>query len=168
MFADILEGHYQGWTGLLPQPTLQEFLSSMAPAAIKASQEQSRIATRYRVSEIQRTVAPLTVEAWSVVGSGQVSIIELYDPLCPNIELTLDTMGAPELTLEDQRFTAGYVVFELIYAQRGIVLSIGKPLPSTASQGRKLLHVRLFPPMSLQRYLTHVGDPGPGLPNPGA
>jgi hypothetical protein len=168
MFDDILQGHYEGWTGLAPQPTLEEFLLSVAPAVIHASQEKSRIATRYCVSEIQRATTPTSIEAWSVVGSQEVSIIELGDPPCPYIDLTLDAMGVPELTLEDKRLSAGYVVSEFIYPQRGIVLSIGEPLASSASQGRKLFHVRLFPPMSLQRYLTHVGEPGSGLPNPGA
>jgi hypothetical protein len=168
MFDDILQGHYEGWTGLVPQLTLEELVLSVAPAVLHESREKSRIATRFRVSEIQRTTTPLSIEVWSVVGSQQVSIVELDDPLCLDIDLTLDAMGAPELTLEDKRFSVGYVISELFYPQRGIVLSIGDPLASNASRGRKLFHVRLFPPMSLQRYLTHVGESGAGLPNSGA
>ncbi len=166
MFGDILQGHYEGWTGLVPQPTLEELILSVGPAVLHATQEKNRIATRYRVSEIQRATAPASIEAWNVVGSQEVSIIELEDPPCPNIDRTLAALGAPDLKLRDKSFSPGYVVSEFIYPHRGIVLSIGEPLASNPSQGRKLLHARLFPTMSLQRYLTHVGEPRPGLPNP--
>jgi hypothetical protein len=166
MFGDILQGRYEGWTGLVPQPTLEELILSVAPAVIHATQEKTRIATRYRVSQIQRATTPASIEAWSLVGSQEVSIIELEDPPSPNIDLTVEALGVPELKLGNKRFSPGYVVSEFIYPRRGIVLSIGEPLASNPSQGRKLLHARLFPPMSLQRYLTHVGEPQPGLPNP--
>jgi len=165
MFREILRGRYEHWHGLAPPPTLEEITESLAPAVVRSRQERNRVATRYSVIRIERTVPPADLEAWIPIGTRTVTILEVEDPVCPDIESTLDAMGKPEIILEDQRLSAFYLVSDWVFPQRGIVFSIGKPLPSTKPQARRLLHARFFASMSLQRYLTEVGEANPALPN---
>ena len=166
MFQEILRGQYERWRGLTRLPTLEELAESLAPSSVHSPSQRNRIATRYSVIRIERTVPPTNLEAWIPIGTRTVTILEVEDPVCLDIESTLDAMGKPEIFLEDERLHASYLVSEWVFAQRGIVLSIGKPLPSTKPPARRLLHARLFAPMSLQSYLTEVGEANPALPNP--
>lgn len=161
MFDEILQGHYERWQGL-PKLTLEDLSRWLDPAVVHPAQQRNRIATRYSVVRIERRNAPLHLEAWIPVASQEIAIVEIEDPVCPDIESTLESMGQPEIVLENQRLSADYLVSEFVFPQRGIVLSIGKPVLPAGQ--RHLLHVRLFPSMSLQRYLTDVGEPNPTVP----
>jgi len=164
MFDAILRGDYQDWHGLSPEPTLKRFSGYVGAAVIHEPKQRDRIATRYSVFAIERPTPPTSLEAWSPIGTGKISIVEINDPVCLDIEPVLEAMGEPEVVLEDKRLSPDYVVSEFVFAQRGIVLSVGRPLPATVPQGRKLLHVRLFPPVTLQRYITDIGEPTPSFP----
>jgi len=165
MLDAVLRGDYQSWHGLSPEPTLEEFAQSIGAAVIQPPRQRDRIATRYSVFAIERGDPPTRLEAWSPIGTSRISIVEIDDPVCPDIEPVLEAMGEPETILEDRRLSPDYLVSEFVFGQRGIVLSVGKPLPSPVSRGRKLLHVRLFVPMTLQRYLSAIGEPNPSVPD---
>jgi hypothetical protein len=160
----VLRGEYQNWDGLVPEPTLEEFAARVGAAMIHAPQRRDRIATRYSVYAIERAAPPARLEAWSPTGTRRISIVEIDDPVCPDVEPVLDAMGEPEIRLEGARLSADYLVSEFVFAQRGIVLSIGAPLTPQVSRRRMLLHIRLFPPVTLQRYLTDIGESNPSRP----
>lgn len=166
MFEEILQGSYERWHGLSPQPTLEELCRWLGPAVVQSQQPRDRIASRYSVVQIERRTAPFKVEAWIPFGAREIAIVEVEDPVCSDIERTLEAMRQPEIVLENQRLAADYLVYEFVFPERGIVLSVGKPLPPVVD--RRLLHVRVFPSMSLQRYVTHVGEPNPTRPNTNA
>jgi hypothetical protein len=164
MLDAILRGDYLSWHGLSTEPTLEEFARHAGAIAIHRPKQRDRIATRYSVFSIDRAIPPTSLEAWSPIGTDRISIIEINDPVCPDIEAVLETMDEPEVLLEGKRLSADYLVSEFVFAQRGIVLSVGKPLPATVPHRRKLLHVRLFAPATLQRYITEIGEPNPAGP----
>jgi len=164
MFEEILQGRYEQWNGLPTQLTLEDLSRRLAPADLHPPQPRDRIATRYSVIQFERRSAPRLWEAWLPFASQEVAIVEIEDPVCSDIEATLAAMGKPEIILENQRLSADYIVREFVFPQRGINLSVGDPLPSL-SQRRSLLHVRLFPPSTLQRYVTDVGEPNPTMPH---
>jgi len=161
---DVLRGEYQLWHGLEPEPALEELAARVGAIRVDAPQRQVRIATTYSVYTIQRATAPVRLDAWSPLGSGRISIVEIDDPVSTGIERVLDEMGEPEAHLDDVRLSAEYFVTEFVFARRGIVLSVGTPLTPAASRPRTLLHVRLFAPVTLQRYLTDIGEPTPSRP----
>ncbi|HUI83238.1 MAG TPA: hypothetical protein VL240_03395 [Candidatus Binatia bacterium] len=167
MFEEILQGRYEQWQGLAPHLTLEDLSRWLAPAVLHPPRQRDRIATRYSVVQIERRSAPCLWEAWIPFASHEVAIVEVEDPLCSDIDATLEAMGKPETVLDDQRLSADYLVREFVFPQRGINLSVGDPLPSV-SERRALLHVRLFPAMTLQRYLTAVGEPNPTTPQTNA
>jgi hypothetical protein len=164
MLDAILRGDYRSWRGLSTEPTLEELSRHAGAAAIHGPKQRDRIATRYSVFAIERATPPTSLEAWSPIGTDRISIIEINDPACSDIEAVLQTMGEPEILLEGKRLSADYLVFEFVFPQRGIVLSVGKPLPATVPHRQKLLHVRLFAPATLQRYITEIGEPNPAGP----
>jgi hypothetical protein len=164
MVDAILQGNYQDWRGLCPQPTWEEFAAALGATAVQGPKERTRIATRYGVFAIERAAQPTSIDAWSPIGTDRITIAEINDPVCRDIEDVLNQMGKSESVLEDQRLSPDYVVSEFVFAQRGIVLSVGRPLPATVPHARKLLHVRLFAPVTLQQYLVAIGEPEPSLP----
>jgi len=164
MLEGIVTGHYELWRGLDPQPTLQQLAASVGPITALPPQAMNRIATRFLVSRIERHAPPFHLEAWIPIDSDQIAILEVEDPVCADVESTLSKMGPPETILQDQRVSAEYLVLECVFPSWGINLSIGEPLDRSLHLQRRLLHVRLFPSMSLQRYLTDVGEPVPTLP----
>ena len=165
IFDAILRGHYQNWQGLSPEPTLEELAESIGPAVIQTPRQRDRIATTYSVFAIEREAPPTRLEAWSPRGTGRIAIVEIDDPVCADIEPVLEAIGEPEIVLDDKRLSPDYLVSELVFAHRGIVLSVGKPLPAPMARPRKLLHVRLFSPVTLQRYLSAIGEPNPSVPD---
>jgi len=165
MFGEILTGSYERWHGLDPRLTLEKLAKLIGPVVVHAPEQRNRIATRYLVSRMERRAPPFNLEAWIPFGSRQVAIVEVEDPVCVDLQSTLDAMGVPETILEDQRLSTDYLVYEFVFPARGINLSIGKPLDSSVQAGRRLLHVRLFSPMSLQSYVTEVGEPKPAHPH---
>lgn len=160
----VLRGDYQNWHGLVPEPTLEEFAARVGAARIHAPQRRDRIATRYSVCLIERASPPARLEAWSRIDTNRISIVEIEDPVCTDIEPVLDALGEPDIRLEDVRLSSDYLVSEFVFARRGLVLSVGSPLTPQVSRRRTLLHIRLFPPVTLQRYLTEIGESNPSRP----
>src|SRR5580704_6462250 len=109
MFEEILQGRYERWHGLQPQPTLKELVEWLGPALVHPHEQRNRIVTRFSVIGIERPTAPLNLEAWIPLGSREVAILEIEDPVCVDIEATLDAMGKPETILEERRLAAEYL-----------------------------------------------------------
>ena len=165
MLSKVLAGQYEKWQGLPPHLAVDQLARKIGATQALASVERNRIASRFRVYALQRANVPKEFAAWVPIGEDSVAIVEIEDPVCADVERTLAELEAPEAALDNERLAIGYVVREMVYASRGIVLSVGRPSSALADRRERLLHVRLFPPMTLQRYLTEVGEATPALPN---
>jgi hypothetical protein len=165
VFNEILLGKFEAWHGMQALLTIEDLAKRISARVVQPPSERTRISSRYMVYELHRPTSPAKCEAWILATTAQVAILEIEDPVCPDIEATLTALGPSDIILKDQRLSADYRVSEYVFPQRGMTLSVGARLLPPGHT--KLLHARLFPSMSLQRYLTSVGEPNPALPDPG-
>jgi hypothetical protein len=158
IFNSITAGRYEAWQGL-PPLTLEELENQLSPIVrASAPVERNRALYRYTVTTLERVSPPTKIEAWILAGTSNVFIVECGNPPPGDVENTLRAMAEPDLVLEDRLLRVSYLVDDFVYPHRGIALSIGRPLTRQAEPERTLLHVRLFPPMTRETYLTEVDD----------
>ncbi len=169
-FDSVISGRYEEWPGLPPTLSVAALEKEFGGVVrIGAPAARNRTFHRYTVTSFERSGAPVNVDAWVPVGSDHVFLVECASPPGARLESTLHAMGGPDLVLEDRLHSPKYLVDELVYLSRGIALLVGRPFTPQAGGGRELLHVRLFPPMTREQYLTEVDDTAGLTPktNPG-
>jgi hypothetical protein len=152
---EVLDGELEGWRGL-PRRDVAELSQSVGPVrGVRAPAEAVRASRRFQVSVIERTETPHEVEAWVEVGARHVAFVEYDDPGVVSLERTLESLGAPDLTLADRRFVDDATVRDYVFARRGITVSIAEPFDGVR-RPRQAIHVLLFPATTPETYLTDI------------
>jgi hypothetical protein len=154
--AEVLAGQLTGWAGLPPGTPVAEVLAALQPVAVDDAGPTERGSSRYDLQHVRRAGPPELVDVWSL--TGETVLVEFADP--PGIDLGLQpgALGGPELVLTGQRLAAGGQVHELVYASRGLTLSLVR-----AGDGwLRAAHLQLYVPGPVSRWLTRIGA-GPRL-----
>ena len=157
----VLQGDLTGWRGLPDDLTRATLAEALAPVTrVGPSEERVRTYQRWTATPVERAVPPEQVEAWAVFGQAAVSLLEWDDPPVTDLPATLESLGSPDLLLQDRRFVAGGRVAEYVYARRGLALAVATPFPGAATTAPWAVHLQVFPATTTQFYLTDIG-PGP-------
>jgi hypothetical protein len=160
---NVLRGDLENWHGLSGKETREILPDVLKPLRhVHEPVERTRTTQRFMVTIFERAIAPYLIEAWFLYGSQYLALIEYDDPPVQDLEGTLQRYGLPEMTLENKRYVQGAMVKEYIYAHLGITLSLAEPFTTTVEVQRRLVHVQLYSPMSVQRYIIEIGT-GPEL-----
>ena len=160
---NVLRGDLENWYGLSGKETREILAGVLKPLQrVHEPVERTRTTQRFMVIVFERAIAPYLIEAWFLYGSQYLVLIEYDNPLVLDLEGTLRGYGPPDMILENKRYAQGAMVKEYIYAHRGITLSIAEPFTASVEVQRSLVHVQLYPPMSVQRYIIEIGT-GPEL-----
>ncbi len=155
---DVLGGDLDSWEGLTGSETLNSLRRELAPLKhVYHAMERTRTYQRYKVTVFERFVSPHLVKAWFALGSSKASLIEYDDPPIQNVEYMMEACGEPELILSDKRYAPGAIVREYVYARRGLTLSVAEPFASSVNMDRRIIHLQLFPPSTLESYMTDIG-----------
>lgn len=153
-------GDLRDWQGLAATETVQSLTDQLAPVSSTSKPvEKARLRRRYQVTNLTRNAAPRTVEAWVPVGSNQVSLIEVDDPVVKDLDGLLETFGSPDLLLSGKRYREGAMVREHVYAGRGITLSVASPFDgeSGGPTGDAVIHLQLYPATTPETWTTQIG-----------
>ncbi len=154
----VLDGDLDSWEGLTGAETLDCLRREFAPLRHEYHAiERTRTYQRYKVTVFERFVAPYLIKTWFALGSSKASLIEYDNPPIQNMEYMMEACGEPELILSDKRYAAGAIVREYIYARRGLTLSIAEPFASSVNMDRRIIHLQLFPPSTLESYMIEIG-----------
>ena len=172
---EALSGDLLSWRGLESE-SVESIARRLEPVGrIHPPVERKRTYQHFMVTTFERPIAPRLIEAWVVWNTARVALIEYDDPLIVHLEHTLHLYGPPEVVLSDQRFTAGAIVREHVYARRGVAFSLADPFPGAMAVDRRLIHLQLFPATTVEAYLTDIGvgegprpDTHPRTGNPNA
>lgn len=156
-------GRLTDWRGLIGTETIKtvsEALQSLKQA--RPAVESERMTKRFRRSVFDCNTPPVQVEAWVLCSQEHLTLVEYNDPVVQNLEESLQVLGTPELVLENKRTAEGASVKELVYASRGITLSVAEPYPWANITSRQAVHVQLYRASSVHYYWRYIG-PGPQL-----
>ena len=126
---------------------------------------------RFKKFTLLRATEPKEVHLWVPVGGAAVSLIAFGDPPRKDVDGLLDSLGAPEEVQHNLRFRTGTLGDELVYASRGLNLSVATPhadvdvAPPPAGR-RSIVHVQLFRPTTVDMWRASIGATVPLRPFP--
>jgi hypothetical protein len=158
-----LAGRLADWRGLIGIETIKtvsDALQSLKEAHPMV--ESERMTKRFRRSVFECYTPPLHIEAWVLCNQEHLTLVEYDDPVLQDLEESLQILGTPELVLENKRTAESAYVKELVYAGRGITLSIAEPYRWSKMTSRRAVHVQLYRGSSVDYYWRYIG-PGPQL-----
>ncbi len=160
---EAIAGRFARWRGLTGAETVDTVLQAAGPGASAASPvEAERIGKRFTLAAVERGEAPQRVEAWTLYGQDHVTLVEFADPVIAGLAETLRTLGAPVYVAQSEtRFAEGGVVFDHVFAGRGLTLSIAEPYVGS-SYPRRAVWAQLYRAASAEYYRRYIG-PGPEL-----
>jgi hypothetical protein len=159
----VVVGRLAGWRGLIGVETVKTASEALQPLKqTYPAVEDERMTKRFRRFVFERLALPLRVEAWVLWLQEHLTLVEYDDPVVQDLEETLRLLGAPELVLENRRTAEGASVKELVYAGRGLTLSVAEPYGGSKTTSRHLAHVQLYRASSVAYYWRYIG-PGPQL-----
>jgi hypothetical protein len=158
--AEVLAGRLSGWAGLAPGTPVADVLAALEPVTVDDAGPTERGSSRYDLHRVRRSGPPELVDVWSL-GSDTI-LVEYADP--PGIDPARQrlALGEPDLVLTGQRVAPGGQVHELIYASRGLTLSLVR----AGDRWLRAAHLQLYVPGPASHWLTRIGA-GPRL-HPGA
>ncbi len=161
-----VEGNLADWQGLSLVETVARLSNRLGPLAERSEPEdKTRFQKRFRVSTLIRMAPPRRIEAWVLLGSDHIDLVEVDDPLVPNIDRLLESLGPADTIVPGKRYQAGAMVREHVYAGRGMTLSVATPFGggSGGTKGQdSIIHLQLFPATTVERWVTEIGA-GPEL-----
>ncbi|HET9647323.1 MAG TPA: HPF/RaiA family ribosome-associated protein [Microlunatus sp.] len=167
----VLRGELADWRGL-GEETLESLTEALAPVeAVAGPTYAERRLGRFDRYVVTRSAAPADVQVWIPGGSAVVALVEWDDPEVADVDALLDRLGDPEEVQHNQRFRTGTLVDELVYAGRGLNLSIATPHADVGVDppprgSRQIVHVQLFGAMELDRWRAALGATVPVRPFP--
>jgi hypothetical protein len=149
--AEVLAGRLAGWAGLPPGTPVAALLTALAATEVDAAGPTERGHSRYDLHRVRRAEPPRRVDAWSSVGTAV--LVEYADPPGVDPAVPAAELGQPDLTLTGHRVAAGGQVHELVYASRGLTLS----LVQADDRWLRAVHVQLYVPGPISHWLTRIG-----------
>ncbi|MEN3356615.1 MAG: hypothetical protein V7637_597 [Mycobacteriales bacterium] len=148
--ADVLAGRLAGWAGLPSGTPVAGLLTALAATEVDAAGPTEHGISRYDLYRVLRADPPGRVDVWSLAGVGV--LVEYADPPGVDPDPQAAELGAPELALTGHRVAAGGEVHELVYAGRGLTLS----LVQADESWLRAVHVQLYVPGPVSHWLTRI------------
>lgn len=164
-----IEGDLRNWRGLAATETVQSLTDQLAPLSKTGNPvEKARLQKRYQVTSLTRKATPKSLEAWVLVGSKQVSLIEVDDPVVNDLDGLLESFGSPDLLVSGKRYQEGAMVREHVYAGRGITLSVATPFDGESGGPTRdaVVHLQLYPATTPEAWTTQIGAGAELRPSP--
>ncbi len=171
MIERATAGDLAEWTGLPPDETLATLEHELRPGRVSGPVEAERRVSRFLVFTFERDAEPRLVETWFPFGSEHAALVEYDDPVVDDLDALLDALGPPELEQIGKRGADGALVTEMIYASRGLTLSVATPFEVAGQDepppgSRWLVHIQLYPATTTQYWVTDIGAGLPPRPFP--
>lgn len=166
-----LRGELAGWRGL-GEETLESLIEALAPVdAVTGPTYAERRLGRFDRYLLTRPAAPAEVQIWIRGGDTMAALVEWDDPEIADVDALLDVLGEPDEIQHSQRFRTGTLVDELVYAGRGLNLSVATPHADVGVEpprrgSRQLVHIQLFGAMELDEWRAALGATVPLRPLP--
>ena len=160
---DAIRGRFTGWRGLTGAETVETVLHAAGPGARAAVPEEAeRVRKRFTRTAIEREPGHGRVDVWTLYGQDHVTLVEYAEPGIADLTATLRGLGAPIYVAQSEtRSAEGGVVFDHVFADRGLTLSIAEPYAGS-SHPRTAVWAQLYRAASAEYYRRYIG-PGPEL-----
>jgi hypothetical protein len=166
-----LRGELAGWRGL-GKESLESLTEALAPVdAVAGPTYAERRLGRFDRYVLTRPTAPAEVQIWIPGGDTRAALVEWDDPEIGDVDALLDGLGEPDEIQHNQRFRTGTLVDELVYAGRGLNLSVATPRADVGVEpprrgSRHIVHIQLFGAMELDEWRAALGATVPLRPFP--
>jgi hypothetical protein len=160
--TEALDGDLVGWGGLTGDLTPTALEAELGVQWTSEPSPRPRASSAFTVLHGKRTEVPQELDAWIRVGDSEVTTIEFRPPALLDNAAVLDDLGDPELVLSSHHFEVGSAVQDHVHAERGITVAVAEPFTDDGD-GRYIVHVQLYRPMSTQEFVTAVGQSGEAL-----
>ena len=161
-----LGGDFSGWTGLAETLTPTAAMNALLPLAPPApAVALQRMYQQMWMLTLERTGVSERTELWLSHDQQRVLCIEIYEPRGWDVESALAALGTPDLVWRNRCFAPGAAVAEHVFARRGVVLAVARPVDSP--DHARVFHAQLFAAMSLEDFISEIGPGLVGLPQTG-
>ena len=162
-----LGGDFSGWPGLPETLTPAAAMNALSPLATAApAVPLQRMHRQMWMLTLERTAASERSELWLSHDQQRVLCIEIYEPRRWDVVSALAALGEPDLVWRNRCFAPGAAVDEHVFARRGVVLAVARPVD--APESPRVFHAQLFAAMPLEDFISDIGPGLVGLPQTGS